>query len=163
MPNEHTQIALRPATLDDAGQVAEIWLTGWSDGHLGHVPDELTAVRTPESFATRAKERVEDTFVATVAGAVAGFVMVGDDEVEQVYVSGEHRGTGIAAILLSEAERLVREHGHARAWLAVVAGNLRARVFYERNGWVDEGPFAYQAKVEGGSISVPCHRYVKAL
>jgi GNAT superfamily N-acetyltransferase len=89
--------------------------------------------------------------------------MVVDDEVEQVYVAQAHRGTAVAAALLAEAERLVAAGGHERAWLAVVAGNTRARRFYERNGWADEGPFEHSAEGPAGPIRVPAHRYVKRL
>lgn len=154
-------VALRPARPGDAQAVAAIWYDGWRDGHLGHIPDALVAVRTQESFGSRAVRRVGDTVVAVVDGRVAGFVMVVDDEVEQVYVAGHHRGTGVAAVLLAEAERLVAAHGHERAWLAVVAGNTRARAFYERRGWADDGPFDYLAASNEGIIPVPCHRYVK--
>ena len=111
----------------------------------------------------RASERISDTTVATVDGAVAGFVMVVDDEVEQVYVAAPYRGTGVAQALLAEAERQVEAYGHGKAWLAVVAGNARARAFYERAGWVDEGPFDYAAATEDGPIAVPCRRYTKLL
>ena len=154
-------VTVRPANPDDAQEVARIWYDGWRDGHLGHVPDELLAVRTPESFGERASQRVADTAVALVGNAVAGFVMVDDDEVEQVYVSRNHRGTGVAAILLAEAERLVAVQGHGRAWLAVATGNDRARRFYARNGWADEGAFDYPAAGPAGPIPVPCHRYAK--
>jgi GNAT superfamily N-acetyltransferase len=152
---------LRPATPDDSEAVAKIWWDGWRDGHLGHVPDALVTVRTEESFGQRASERAGDTVVAVVDHQVAGFVMVVDDEVEQVYVSQDHRGSGVAAALLAEAERLVGANGHRRAWLAVAGGNTRARRFYERNGWTDEGPFEYSAATPTGPIPVPCHRYVK--
>jgi len=152
---------LRPATIEDAAAVAAIWHAGWQDGHLGHVPDALLAVRTPESFGERAAQRVGDTVVCVVGDEVAGFVMVVGDEVEQVYVSASHRGSGVAATLIAEAERLVAAGGHARAWLAVVAGNARARRFYERSGWVDEGAFEYEAASAGGPVVVPCRRYVK--
>ena len=152
---------LRPATPDDANTVADIWYRGWQDGHLGNVPDELLAIRTEESFWTRAAERVADTTVAIVDGEVAGFVMLDGDEVEQVYVSAAHRGTGVAATLLAEAERLVKANGHVRAWLAVAPGNTRARRFYERNGWRDAGGFDYGAEIRGGTIPVPCRRYEK--
>jgi GNAT superfamily N-acetyltransferase len=99
--------------------------------------------------------------VAVVDDAVAGFVMVVGDEVEQVYVSEQHRGRGVAALLLAEAERLVAVNGNERAWLAVVDGNVRARRFYERNGWTDEGVFDYPAASAAGPIPVPAHRYVK--
>lgn len=156
-------VELRPARPDDAAAVGEIWHRGWGDGHLGHVPEELVAVRTAPSFRTRAAERVGDTSVAVVDGAVAGFIMVVDDEVEQVYVSAEHRGKGIADLLMDEAETQVRENGYTRAWLAVVAGNARARRFYERSGWSDDGLFDYTARTERGPIVVPSHRYVKDL
>jgi ribosomal protein S18 acetylase RimI-like enzyme len=154
-------VTLRPATIEDAGAVAEIWHDGWRDGHLGNVPDALVAVRTEESFGVRAAQRVGDTVVAVADDELAGFVMVVDDEVEQVYVSARHRGTGVAAALLVEAERRVGSNGHDRAWLAVVPGNARARRFYERQGWSDEGLFDHHAPHEAGPISVPAHRYVK--
>jgi ribosomal protein S18 acetylase RimI-like enzyme len=153
-------MTLRPATDADAPAIAAIWHLGWRDGHLGNVPDELLAARTPESFAARAAQRTGDTTVAEIGGAVAGFVMVVDDEVEQVYVAAEHRGSGVAGALLAEAERQVRAAGHERAWLAVVAGNARARRFYERSGWTDDGAFDYLA---AGGIAVPSHRYIKTL
>jgi GNAT superfamily N-acetyltransferase len=159
----YDSVALRPARPEDAPAVAEIWRRGWRDAHLGHVPDELLAARTDTSFDYRAAERIDDTTVAIVGGAVAGFVMVVDDEVEQVYVAAAHRGTAVAATLLAEAERLVSAGGHPRAWLAVVGGNTRARRFYERNGWVDWGPFDHLALGPDGPIHVPSHRYIKGL
>lgn len=154
---------LRAARDEDAPAIAEIWHLGWRDGHLALVPQELADVRTEASFHERAAQRIPDTTVATVDGAVAGFVMVVDDEVEQVYVSAGHRGTGVAPALIAEAESQVRANGHGKAWLAVVAGNARARAFYERSEWVDEGVFDYEAAVEGGTVTVPCHRYTKRL
>jgi GNAT superfamily N-acetyltransferase len=87
--------------------------------------------------------------------------MVVNDEVEQVYVSGNHRGSGVAGTLIAEAERQVKTNGHDEAWLAVATGNARARRFYERSGWTDGGAFDYPASSDDGPIPVPCHRYVK--
>jgi ribosomal protein S18 acetylase RimI-like enzyme len=64
---------------------------------------------------------------------------------------------------MGEAERQVRANGYSKAWLAVVAGNARARAFYERTGWRGEGPFDYAAATEDGPIAVPCRRYTKFL
>jgi ribosomal protein S18 acetylase RimI-like enzyme len=154
---------LRPARPDEADAVAAIWRDGWTDGHLGNVPDALVAVRTPESFDVRTAEGLEHTTVAVVDGQIAGFVMVVGDEVEQVYVAASHRGCGVAGILLAEAVRLVKANGFDRAWLAVATGNARARRFYERQGWVDEGAFDYPAETAAGPVPVPCHRYALAL
>jgi GNAT superfamily N-acetyltransferase len=153
---------LRPAAPEDVPAIAAVWHDGWRDGHLGHVPDALVAVRTPESFRTRAAERVADTTVAVDEGGVAGFIMVTRDEVEQVYVAAGRRGTGLAGLLLEEAERQVAANGYHRAWLAVAPGNERARRFYARSGWVDDGPFVYAASTADGTVDVPVHRYVKS-
>ena len=154
-------VTLRQATANDAPKIAEIWHQGWRDGHLGFVPQELVAARHEDSFWTRAAQRVSDATVAVVDEDVAGFVMIVGDEVEQVYVAARYRGAGVADMLMTEAERRIARAGHATAWLAVVAGNARARRFYERRGWSDAGPFDYAAAGEDGPISVPARRYVK--
>ena len=157
-----TEPTLRFATRGDAVAIARIWHDGWQVAHLGNVPGELIAARTPESFVERAADRAAHadgeakTVVADVGGAVAGFVMVLDDEVEQVYVDAGFRGSAVSPALLAEAERLVAAGGHETAWLAVVAGNTRARRYYERHGWTDGGPFDHHAP---GGIMVPAHRY----
>lgn len=155
-------VTLRPAEPADTDAVASIWYAGWGDGHLGNVPDALVATRTKESFWTRVPDRIPDTTVAIGSGGeVAGFVMVVGDEVEQVYVSANHRGSGVAGVLIAEAERQVKANGYAGAWLAVATGNTRARRFYERSGWTDAGAFDYPADTPNGPIPVPCHRYTK--
>jgi ribosomal protein S18 acetylase RimI-like enzyme len=158
-----SEVTLRRALPEDAPTIAEIWHLGWRDGHLGFVSQELIAARHEDSFRTRAAQRVNDTTVAVVQGRIAGFVMVVDNEVEQVYVSALHRGEGVADMLMADAERRIKVSGYSTAWLAVVAGNARARRFYERRGWSDEGLFEYAAAGDHGPIPVPSHRYVKDL
>ncbi|SNT61643.1 Ribosomal protein S18 acetylase RimI [Asanoa hainanensis] len=157
------QVTLRPAREADIEALTEIWHRGWADGHLGNVPDALVAVRTPDTFRSRTADGLPHTTVALVGESIAGFVKVVDEEVEQVYVSATHRGSGVAGVLLGEAERQVAAEGYAEAWLAVAAGNARARRFYERSGWSDAGLFDYLASTADGPIPVPCHRYVKAV
>jgi len=143
--------------------IAEIWQAGWHDAHDGNVPVELVTARDEASFRERAALRVADTTVALVDGEVAGFVMIEADEADQVYVSAGHRGAGVADALMVDAESRLRASGHTRAWLAVVGGNVRARRFYERHGWTDEGPFEHRAPGPNGPISVPAHRYTREL
>lgn len=152
---------IRPAEPGDAEAVAEVWHRAWHDAHPGHVPEGLTAARTLEAFRARTPLRVADTTVAVTDGEVAGFVMVAGDEVEQVFVDRAHRGTGLAVLLLDEAERQVAAAGHPTAWLAVVAGNARARRFYQRRGWADAGELPYEVEAAGQTYVSPCRRYVK--
>ena len=153
---------LRPATTEDFEAIATIWHQGWSDGHLGNVPEGLHHHRQWVHFQALVPERVQHTTVATIDHRVIGFVTVHDDEVEQMYVAAEGRGGGTATALLQHAENVIAETFDL-AWLAVVAGNARARRFYARNGWHDAGEFDYAAQVVGGTFIVPCHRYEKRL
>jgi GNAT superfamily N-acetyltransferase len=153
---------LRAAKPDDVEAIATVWHTGWRDGHLGHVPEALVAHRELDEFRRRVPDRLATTTVAVDEGAVVGFVTLHDDEVEQVYVASVARGTGTAAALLAEAERQVARR-FDRAWLAVVAGNARARRFYAREGWSDAGPIDYPAEIPGGTLVVPSQRYEKNL
>jgi GNAT superfamily N-acetyltransferase len=153
--------SVRQATPQDADAVAEIWRTGWADGHAGNVPPGLVRHRQDiNEYLSRARDRVGSMWVAVSAdGRVLGFVVVKDDELEQVYVERSARGTGVAGQLLRRGEEEIRRAGHTRAWLAVVAGNARARAFYARHGWRDAGPFIYDAETEVGTFPVPSHRY----
>jgi GNAT superfamily N-acetyltransferase len=156
--------SIRPAVPADMAAVADLWHEGWHDAHAGHVPDGLTAERTLEAFHERTPARVADTAVAVSEdGSVVGFVMVVGDEVEQAFVARAARGTGLASALLAEAERRVADRGHHVAWLAVVVGNARARRFYEKQGWVDEGDLPYEVVAGGETFVSPCRRYVKHL
>jgi GNAT superfamily N-acetyltransferase len=152
---------VRLATLDDAEAVARIWHSGWRDGHIGNVPDGLLRHRDDiRQYAARARDRVGQTWVAAPPdGEPVGFVVVKGDELEQVYVDRAARGTGVAAQLLRHGEEVVRHAGHPRAWLAVVAGNARARAFYARHGWRDAGEFVYMAETGDGPFAVLSHRY----
>jgi putative acetyltransferase len=157
---------LRQATADDVDAIADLFARGWHDVHPGHVPDGLTERRTPEAFHDRVAQRVadtDDTTVAEVDGEVAGFVMVAGDEAEQVYVDRRFRGSGIAGVLLTEAEGQIAEAGHDVAWLAVVRGNDRAQAFYAKQGWVDEGDLDYEVTALGETFISPCRRFTKRL
>lgn len=155
---------IRAATAEDMAAVAELWYVGWHDGHAGHVPEGLTAARTLEAFHERTPSRIVDTTVAVSEdGELLGFIMVAGDEVEQVFVGRDARGTGLAARLLAEAERQVAGAGHDLAWLAVVEGNARARAFYERHGWRDAGYLPYEVTADGQRFVSPCRRYEKEL
>ena len=107
----------------------------------------------------RALQRLDHTWVAGSGGRIAGFIVVVEDELEQIYIDADARGTGLGKVLLRRAEDEIRSAGHRAAWLAVATGNRRARDFYARLGWRDAGPISYMAETEQGPFAVPCHRY----
>jgi GNAT superfamily N-acetyltransferase len=150
---------IRPATADDADPIAQLWEAAWRDGHVGHIPDELLVHRQSDSFERRTAAMIERTHVAEVDGAIAGFVTLKGDEVDQLMVDAAARGTGVAPALLADGARRILKAGHAQPWLAVVTGNARARRFYEREGWRDAGNLDYEAPIEDGTVTVSCRRY----
>jgi GNAT superfamily N-acetyltransferase len=154
------RLTLRAASPDDVEAVAGVWHRGWLDGHLGHVPAALLPHRRLVDFRARVPRRLEMTTVATIDSRVVGFVTVHDDEIEQLYVAESARGTGVAAALLRQGEETIAARFDL-AWLAVVAGNTRARRFYARHGWHDSGAIDYAAETPTGSVLVPSRRYDK--
>jgi ribosomal protein S18 acetylase RimI-like enzyme len=159
--SEGSGIRLRPAAAADADEIAAIWWDGWGEAHEGRVPDALLAHRSAADLRDRVPALLATTTVATDGGTVAGFAVVLDDEVDQIYVARRFRGSGAAERLLGSAEEQIARR-YDRAWLAVVAGNGRARRFYEQRGWRDAGAIEFAAwTTDGGTIPVPCRRYEK--
>ena len=152
-------IWIRRAAAGDVPAIARIWHAGWKDAHLGHVPEGLLRHRSAEQHLARARQRLEQTWVGGAGDAIGGFIVIVDDELEQIYVDADARGTGLGKVLLQRAEAEIRGAGHPQAWLAVATGNHRAREFYARRGWRDAGAFTYMADTEDGPFPVPCHRF----
>ena len=151
---------LRPATTADIDPIATIWHSGWREVHLGKVPAELEAHRTLPALRAMVEDLLPGSVIGLIKGEIAGFVTVADDQIAHVYVCGDARGTGLAALLMDRGESLIHER-YPAAWLAVVAENTRARRFYERAGWRDCGPFLDPLTTTAGVIYVPTHRYEK--
>lgn len=153
--------AVRRARPDELADVVAVWSRAWLDGHLGHVPEALLAARDSSYFTTQATRRLGTTWVALdAADHVLGIVIIAQDELFQLAVAGSARRGGVGAALLARAEREIYAT-YSRAWLAVVPGNVRAREFYARHGWLDEGPTVYSAPAAAGPIHVPVHIYAK--
>ena len=68
-----------------------------------------------------------------------GVVLVTAEWLEGLYVVPEYWGTGVAGELHDRALEVVRELGSARCHLWVLEDNARARRFYERRGWQEDG------------------------
>jgi GNAT superfamily N-acetyltransferase len=125
----------RPADRSEASVLTRLWYDGWQDGHAAIVPAALTRARTFENFAERMSAALADVRVIGPLGAPFGFAMLKGDELYQFYVSSAARGTGVAAVLMVDAEAQLSERGVATAWLACAVGNARAAKFYQKSGW----------------------------
>ena len=97
------------------------------------------------------------------AGSPAGFCITKEAELHQLFVSAEFRGSGIAAVLIADAEARLARSGVATAWLACAIGNERAARFYEKCGWRRAGIQVNHAEIPDGTFPVQVWRYEKAL
>lgn len=119
----------------DVIQAARIWYDAWHEAHAHLVPAELTKLRTEDNFAYRLEEHLAQTIAAKSHGHVLGFAITREDELYQLYVSQEARGTGAASALMQASEAQIASDGYRTGWLDCAIGNGRARRFYEKSCW----------------------------
>ncbi|WP_239025121.1 GNAT family N-acetyltransferase [Rhodoligotrophos defluvii] len=97
------------------------------------------------------------------AGAPLGFYLLKGDELNQLYVGSEARGSGIASTLIAHAEARLRQIGVETAWLACAIGNERAARFYEKSGWCRSGVVVSRLPTPDGVVELEVWRYEKRL
>ena len=138
---------IRPALVADAGALGLLHVRSWQVGYRDVFDGEfLEGLDVPSrvKWFKRVIGLGTPVLVADVDGAPVGFSMVGaaredDDgwgEVFSIYVDPDSWGEGHGQRLMLAAEGSMREQGFDRALLWVLKTNTRARLFYERQGWV---------------------------
>ncbi len=154
---------VRAAEPEDIDHLTRLWYDGWHDAHAPIVPAELTRRRTLESFHQRMQAALAEVSVVGPPGAPLGFCMLKDDELYQLYVTAEARGSGAAAALIADGEARLAARGVATAWLACAIGNDRAARFYEKSGWHRAATFVSRLETPEGEFPLPVWRYEKPL
>lgn len=133
---------IRPATPGDARAIGEVQLRAWWRAYQDIVDaSKLYAHDADERenrWATWLADAEARTFVAEVAGRIAGFTTVRDAAVLTLYVDPPAQGAGIGTALLAAAEDALRQSGVREATLEVFEANGHGRSFYEARGWVHE-------------------------
>ncbi len=156
-------MTVRPAEQAEIDQLARIWYDGWKDAHAKILPAELARMRTLASFRERLEAALPRVRVAGPVGAPLGFCIVKDDELDQLFVSAQARGAGVAAALLADAEARLSNSGVETAWLACAIGNDRAARFYEKSGWRRAGIMVHHPETLDGTFELEVWRYEKPL
>jgi GNAT superfamily N-acetyltransferase len=161
--NTLTRANMRDARVSEIGLLAKLWFDGWKDAHARIVPAELARLRTLQSFEERLRSASRGVRVVGVVGAPVGFYILKGAELYQFYVSSNARGSGIAAVLMADAEARLGKGGVHTAWLACAIGNDRAARFYEKCGWSRAGTVTDHVEVPGGTFALEVWRYEKSL
>jgi len=148
-----TELEIRRATLDDVSAIARVHVKTWQVAYRGQMPDSfldgLSEERRVELWRPLLQPRDHGVLVATWVGAVIGFcdaMRSRDDdatpytgEVAALYVDPAHWGRGAGHALLTAGVERARAAGHHTLTLWVLATNVRARRFYEREGFSADG------------------------
>jgi ribosomal protein S18 acetylase RimI-like enzyme len=152
---------VRAAVEGEINHLARLWYDGWRDAHARILPADLARHRTLESFRHRLQVGLPSVRVAGPSGQPTGFCMVKHDELYQLYVSADSRGSGVAAALLADAEARLVASGVETAWLACAIGNERAAKFYDKNGWRRVGTMINHLETPEGVFPLEVWRYEK--
>ncbi|MFN3400046.1 MAG: GNAT family N-acetyltransferase [Ferrovibrio sp.] len=154
---------IRPVQASEIPALAQLWYDAWQDAHAAILPAELRRWRTLESFAERLQAALPLIRAIGPSGAPLGFCIVKEDELYQLFLAAEARGTGTAAALMIDAEERLRQNGTTMAWLACAIGNMRAARFYEKCGWHLARIMVSELETPEGIFPLEVWRYEKSL
>lgn len=159
----HLGLAVRPAESIETEVLARLWWQGWRDAHLPLVPEHMASLRPLESFTARMAAALPNVRVLGPVGAPLGLHLIKDDELNQLYLAAEARGTGAAMVLIADAEARLADAGVQTAWLACAVGNHRAARFYEKAGWTRARIETVPTETSAGPFPLEVWRYEKVL
>jgi GNAT superfamily N-acetyltransferase len=154
---------VRSADAAEIDHLAQLWHDVWHETHALLQPPELIGLRTLESFRERLQAALSNVRAAGPLGAPLGFYVLKGEELYQLFVSPEARGSGVAVALVADAEAWLAERGVETAWLACAIGNHRAARFYEKSGWRLAGTVVNPAETSSGPFPLEVWRYEKRL
>jgi GNAT superfamily N-acetyltransferase len=92
-----------------------------------------------ERWANALEDPAAAVVVAELDADPVGVACVRAEWLDGLYVVPERWGTGVSAELHDRALEIVRGFGSKRCHLWVLEENARARRFYERRGWRENG------------------------
>jgi len=173
-------VTVRRATIADAGEITGLHIRSWQEGYRHVIPADFLAgldrevtertLRRQTRLLAAESEALFD-LVAERDGEIAGWLAgggsrdEGDDtasvgEVYACYVDPSHWRHGVGTALMAAALDRLAADGYREAILWVLDDNQRARSFYERHGWANDGgkkPF------EVAGTEIPEVRYRRPL
>jgi GNAT superfamily N-acetyltransferase len=145
---------VRPATVDDAEQIARVHTASWQVGYRGLLPqaylDGLDVVARTEMWARiigGAGAKPGAVAIAETAEESVGFTSYGESrdeaadgigEVYAVYVLPDWWRAGVGGALMSSV-LVGLDAAHRAVTLWVLEGNDRGRDFYTRHGFTPDG------------------------
>lgn len=154
---------VRTANVDELDALAHVWHDAWRDAHAELVDEAFARSRTVESFRERLPDLLPDLRTVGDPNKPLGLAVIRDDELYQLFVARDARGTGVAKLLIEDAEKRLAANGVRTAWLACAVGNDRAARFYEKSGWHLARTYVAEIPIDDRSFNLDVWRYEKTL
>ena len=143
------------ATAEMADDIAEIGFASWNAAYAGIVPGEFLVSYTPgkraaalrRALVTRTEEY--EYYLFRNCGAAVGYAIIGPPqgdeapkyagEIHAVYFVQDSWGKGLAGEAMSFCIERLKLLGYESVVLWVLEDNMRARSFYQKHGFSDDG------------------------
>jgi len=155
-------LTIRPATLDDAAELAEYATRLFSERLPGIFERDAPSVEDERAFIRSFDAPNSVLLLAVVDGRIVGNLgFSGETLVEQAHsgefgisVSTDYRGQGIGTALIEELLAWAPERGVSRIEVRSFANNPGALALYERMGFEHEGRLRAAVIRDGAPIDV---------
>jgi ribosomal protein S18 acetylase RimI-like enzyme len=153
MTDTARMVQVRAAVADDAYDVARVHVRSWRSAYRGLIAQEYLDSLEPATWADRytfgrVGIGLPSSLVAVDGSTICGLATTGlcrdDDlsnfgELTAIYVDPAYMRTGVGRLLVTAARQRLSGVGVTQAVLWVLDENVRARRFYESDGWQFDG------------------------
>lgn len=146
------RLQIRPATLDDAADIARVHLGSWRESYADWLPSEVLASLDVDArrqmwasvLLNDNPPSAASVFVVEQVGRISGFLACSeqrsaelaaygfDGEIGAIYILNEAQGRGAGRQLMAAGARALTARRKIGVSLWVLAENRKARAFYER-------------------------------
>lgn len=124
-------LSLREMKIQDSGQIAELEQEIFTDA--------WTQTGIEETFAQTHSVIVVAEEESKIQGYCILYVVLDEAEIARIGVTERLRHSGVGSLILQFGEKICKEKGVERLLLDVREGNLPARKFYEKHGFLVDG------------------------
>ena len=149
--------AIRQATLADADEIGAVHVRSWQSAYKGLLPQQYLDRLDPAQRAEGWRQILHNTewsrsgvLVVTGGAEIVGLAAYGPTrdegedsarigEVGAIYLLSEAWGKGLGYQLMTSALAKLAAAGYEEAVLWVLDSNTRARRFYAKGGWTEDG------------------------
>jgi ribosomal protein S18 acetylase RimI-like enzyme len=176
-----TAISLHRCGPQRARELAELAVITFRESYAAQVPGDdlehyVRSAYAPDEIERQLRNTGSVFFLAERDGRPVGYLKlnlpgaqtdldeVDAAEIESLYVSAAHQGTGIGRRLLGKAIAVANDAGLRSIWLGVWERNARAIAFYEHTGFRPFGEHEFElARIRHRDVLMrlklaPCNR-----